>query len=795
MHVNTPLYRRIPRALSLLLAGLLLSVFCGSGVTDDSPRITKATFGFRNRSRPDRWTPALVQVKNAGPAGRFEVVAYDDTSDPRTYYRRTVWLPADSSRRVHMLLRPTTAETITFEVRQGQTVLSSLGKQPWLGSPRDAIVLALGAMNEEFGFDQTAENRPGGRLVRFLNVGDTSGLPERWLGYDAVDCILVSSLERDALSAAQQRAILRWVQLGGMLILTPETHAEWLADSFLAPLCPVEPSRRRMLEDVTPLIEAFGPGIPKGTRVPVWESEVIRGDVLLRAGDIPLIVVSRHGAGTVFFVAPVLTDVSLHQWRNVGHLYWRLLNMRDPLNALNRTALPGRTPELLLRMVGARVPTRTFVAVVLAVNIIIFAAACVWARRRKRPELAWGLAVVVAAIAAVVVYAMAAALSGVSGPGVAALSVAHGAAGMSPARVTSYFGIINVDTGRVSAGIDGDASAFPIPTDMPHHGQGEVGGGQYSVDFEDGDIKRLHNIVLRQRSMVPLEITRSASDFGIIEGSATPGPDGIRVRVRNASSRVIRKAFVGCNRNFTGIPDLAPGTEVEVVLDDTSGLATPAEFSRSLIKGERELLQDEFLRALFARHYADMGDEQVRVYGWLDDGGLPASVAEALGENTLFREQTLWIVDLPWEQPAGEVHLPKGVARGFPAQSPMAAFRRGRWDRLSGTHTVEIAFRVPRAVRTLRPTEMNVFFSTVGGRAKVRLEVWNNRAAAWQVLPFRSGDRKISVGAPQDIFEPSSGAVRVRARVSSAADAMQLNLGEQVPVIADFDFSLKGTVQ
>jgi hypothetical protein len=116
---------------------------------------------------------------------------------------------------------------------------------------------------------------PGRVAVAYVAA---EGLPRRWQEYAAVDLLVIRDLDPAALDVAQQEALLRWVRVGGRLLLiarpaaAPES-AETAASpggrapvfpAYLDPLLPADIGPIRAVPSAAGLAAQYGGTVPSG---------------------------------------------------------------------------------------------------------------------------------------------------------------------------------------------------------------------------------------------------------------------------------------------------------------------------------------------------------------------------------------------------------------------------------------------------------------------------------------------------------------------------------------------------
>ena len=779
--------RRIAAGAAIAALALALLVRAADAA---EPHRLRVSFTHGLSMRADTWATAKVSVVNPGPAGEFEVVGWDDGSTPRVLCRRAFRMPARSTMTLPLLMRPPVCEGLRFELRQGDRVLASERfRKPVFVSPYDLFVVGVATGERSFG---ASAPRDRATKIRFHNNITQWDLPERWFGYDLADAVAVAGLPENGITTAQREALRQYVAAGGILVLSPGDTADWLLDDTFDPLNPAEVIGRRMLEDLAPLTDVFGPWPGAPARIPMWEVRPLRGDVLLQAGQSPLAAAAPYGAGEVLFVALDLTHKDIQSWHGLGLFYRRLLSRRDPLNRVGQTQLRTAAPDLLMGLVGARVAGTWLIGLLLATNLALVIGALAWMRRRGRVELGFLIACAVAPVFALGACELGRALGGVSETTVGVIAVARSTAGSTAARVTSLAGVVSPGGVECDMRVPYDATAAFWPVQPEAYVSGDLPMEGAPVSFTDEDVKMLSGIKLPPRWLLPVESVRCDDSFGQVDGVAVPGPKGIAVRVRNRTRQTLRRPFVVCNRSVRAVEDLSPGEEAEVTLDSGAALATPLDFSHELVKDERSLLRHRIVAALLERPFAFQYDNHVRLYAWLDDPARAANVHVKAGNDRADRRaEALWIVDLPWSAGGGGgMLLPKGSLRMTPAEPQTPFYGNGRWRPVLTGLQASIEFRVPTAVRRLAPTRLTLFLSTSGRRMDRSFRLWNRRSEKWDVITM-PGDR-VDVPDPAAYYDPADGAVKAKVRLAAPADEDLGSTHERLTRIKELDAEIEG---
>jgi len=294
--MNTPNYH-------ILLAGCLLSL-----LSAPSPRLF-ATAGFEGHYRPGSWVQVRVEVNNPGPAFEATVEAVGEDA---TRYAQPISVAAGGSA-IAQLYVPLdwTRNRLPVRLRRGGTIVaeSEANLQPLIPGERLIGVIGASTASERImAFLKSALTPRGHGQVIELSPGD---LPAEALAWDSLDVLIVSS--DLALTRAQRTALQTWVEFGGQLLMAgviPSDMAELAPAQILGSTAPSAPSALSLYAPTDP-----PPGPLRVLRL-LPDTEA---DVILSQGDLPLIIRSHLGRGSVLVIAFAVSDLA--GWEGRANLW------------------------------------------------------------------------------------------------------------------------------------------------------------------------------------------------------------------------------------------------------------------------------------------------------------------------------------------------------------------------------------------------------------------------------------------------------------------------------------------
>lgn len=381
-----------------VLAGIIQLWLISAAIAGVSGKVE--SIGFGSFLRRDCWTPMLVQVTSDSAVAEeyaLQVVQYDLDGDEVVYTRHIlvnagetlpVWayfkpetvndgIPTDATgtaadlpKRVRVFLSTPDGSkrivqlNVTGQMPRGLDVADQ--------RPGEKLIVCAGKRPQANEFDQ---GRPVGLTENLAFVQmDPRRLPDNVLGYDAVDAVVWTDGDPNALAGSQFRALRQYIRGGGRLVVLQ--HAETGKMSKLADLLPVSVTRVEEWKTLDPLKSIL---LPNPNDPPIDQNTNLPIDAFAAAGKGPFHMarataldeavvdtwvtwedgtrtpyIARHlqGQGSVAWVAQDFSEPALaaitHGW---PRMWERIFDWQIPVGdlrfpqSMKRDAITGR-PEL-----------------------------------------------------------------------------------------------------------------------------------------------------------------------------------------------------------------------------------------------------------------------------------------------------------------------------------------------------------------------------------------------------------------------------------------------------------------
>ncbi len=342
------------RTLFVLCVGLWM----GPHAIAQTARIASSDLGIAGNHKVGVWTGVRIQVDASRDfAGRIVVTTLDGDGIPVEYSRDEDVQVSGGQKaefwRYVRVGRDTADVQVRLETQDGQVVDQSMISRRAMPSTVN-WVLTLGA---EVDISNAARygSRDSNRRVVGIHLTDTQDLPDRWIGYEGVNTLMITASTADALdtmSDQQVQALIQWVAKGGILIVSSGEHARQVFDDG-APLAVLRPGP---LDDIVDRWQTTGIGAytKAAQRLPRLGDSSLAvfqrqdGTVVCFEGgggldDRPVVLRRAFGLGQVTVVGVDLSAAPLGDWSGRPKLLASLIGISRPDSERSNDASMGTT--------------------------------------------------------------------------------------------------------------------------------------------------------------------------------------------------------------------------------------------------------------------------------------------------------------------------------------------------------------------------------------------------------------------------------------------------------------------
>lgn len=389
--------------------GLFLSFFIVS-VAFGAVEIEDVRFGFNEGYKTGTWAPLTITVgsqdtfaTSIGVPGQriaetylaVEVRSFSSNTPTQRYMtpltglqRKNfyIYCPKNATEFVIELV-PAPQSGNTMSQDKVRRVLQEIALPTPLAR-KDFLVLALAPSGDKLKrfIDKKQLAAHEDAQVHVAYRSNATSLPRDWIGYSAVDILVIREIALRRISKAQQTAMLDWVQRGGALIVSGGSNYKYLRDSFIEPFLPVELKKPEQTEKIPAVLHeqlgfrSFGSNSNPFERIPF--SPKPGCETLIETDDQIYVAKRNFGDGQILCLAFDYNATPFSE-QQVGETFWSGLLSRhgkSPRYFLDRYALALQHEEKIYQQFlptsakagSTQVPLIKLLAIVLPIYLLSF---------------------------------------------------------------------------------------------------------------------------------------------------------------------------------------------------------------------------------------------------------------------------------------------------------------------------------------------------------------------------------------------------------------------------------------
>jgi len=325
------------------------------------PRFHDLAVGFGKRYKLGCWTPVRVTIDSGLPAGapplpaQLQLETTDGDGAANVYTSAPLQLTGGRGTTVTMYVRfGGYAPTMKLSLVVGgnavmeETVDCREGIRRGFEMPMSADSKLILCIGRSTAVDDVAGSA-GVADVDAVRIGKVEELPNKALGYDGVDAVVLAADDSEIYASftadgPQVAALAEWLRLGGRITIVAGNNAKLLLGSPpFQRITPIAVGESVTLPS-TAALEEYADGkpiarVPSADRVTVFRSKSSGDVVEIEEGDLPLLVRRPVGLGILTISFVDLEHLQLRDWPGRTTLLakaMRLGSVRgdDPVNSM-----------------------------------------------------------------------------------------------------------------------------------------------------------------------------------------------------------------------------------------------------------------------------------------------------------------------------------------------------------------------------------------------------------------------------------------------------------------------------
>lgn len=460
------------KILSLLTGIVLCLVIGATSFASDSGEVNlRASIGFNGHYKEGKWVPVFIEVENQGASvdGEFIIttpagISFKDTPLPYTlpahidanstsHFTMYICSPGSFYRfftRVKFLSHgeviASTGESFSAETMQKEmqkTELTSIWK---------ALALLV-SKKKKIELPDEVKLHDGSILeLQQVNIS-TEDLPDKWIGLDSADLVIISTEQIPRLSKCQEEALISWVASGRGIIIFGVINQPLSETELLKRLLPVTIGVSENLSELKSLSELSQESLQCEEGFVVTRCRLKnRSLAIYQEGDLPLISQKGYGLGTVIYLAFDFQSPSFLAWKGSDNLWKKLMpgfeeqlvrkaNIHQTYHGewqfdTRVMRLAGKIPEM-------RIPPLGMILVFLMIYILaLVPGTYLILKKSNRSELSWLVIPILVVVFSIIFYLYGGNFKGEE-TAVSEISITSSTPDHPESFVTSYLGIFS----------------------------------------------------------------------------------------------------------------------------------------------------------------------------------------------------------------------------------------------------------------------------------------------------------------------------------------------------------------
>lgn len=673
------------------------------------------------RVRTGGWVTVTVDLSNQGRelTGELVVEAKEGPWDYKPQYVVPLTLPAGGTKRVPVTIPLQGVGTIHVRFESGGTVVNDQTVS-LTTLPPDALLIGV-LSDDELGVPALARLGQGGKGFNAQVVRmEAQTFPARASQLADFDMLAISRFDTATLNKEQFQALEVWVGKGGTLLLAGGPEWKRTFSPLPPALLPVNITGTAEA-DLSPLANLVGK--PITGQAPISVGQVLRGQVIASAGDVPLMATTQVGSGRVVYLAADPSLQPMVAWPGQTDLFDRYLGVAPKFGKNEFRNTDGYVQDALRRIPGLGLPSVGLVALLLGGYLLLAGPVnYLLLKRFDRREWAWVTVPILSLGFVGAVYGTAYGTRSIQMTHV--ITTTELSPGTDTATMTAYVGVYAPSKTRLDIPVEGAKLVKPLFAYFGGEGAGAttriVTGDRTTVQLLGMNNYSLRGFALEQDVATKggLELTDVKLDAnGLMTG-----------RLVNRLDRDLHHVTVPiANQEPLKLGTLAAGATSDPIRIDLA-LAGPRGGWGWGWNGNDP---DETRRAILINSFLEMnsmrGSSGVPVLGFTDTPLMEPKLADM---GRLYQGTNLVHVNLPIPVDVSQGFLPPGIVQGVPTDRNNLGFMPTGYSLHQGS--VVFNLNLPAFDRS-KVAEASLHLTHIGG-GSYTMQAMNHRTGQWVTL-------------------------------------------------------------
>ena len=285
---------------------------------------------FEDYHKQGHWLPLRIEIDSNGESfiGNISVTVYDGSNEQT--YITPISTIGNSKWEKYLYIRPDEVGKIAKVKLTDNNNKLILEKEIRFNiiSEDSKLIVVVDQDGKTLNIDQSQK-------IYVANL-EVEELPNKWIGYDIVDAVVLGNFSSDSISENQRQALIDWLYSGGTLIVSGGSDSQNLIGSFIEPFLPVKIKGVKVIQSIPSMSNYFGYELPNTpTVVALSELDMDSRVIIAEEDGLPIISEKHIGIGEIVFLGYNFSDPIFNSWKGNNELWSLILNLKDKLKEPN----------------------------------------------------------------------------------------------------------------------------------------------------------------------------------------------------------------------------------------------------------------------------------------------------------------------------------------------------------------------------------------------------------------------------------------------------------------------------
>jgi len=522
------------------------------------------------------WLPILVELENNGSDLETDVQIRVTGGGGTMVFSVPVELPSGSHKIVTVYALPNNfSRKLEVQLVSNNDLLVSesisVVPLPPINYLVGLIAPKRGAISLINGVEFPGQDRP----ITLIDL-EINELPARFEGLRSFDLLIFNDVDTSNLSPEQIDALHTWVHQGGRIIIGGGINAKETLFGFPHSIINIELEGTTQLNSLSSLIEFSGSesAILNPGPFTISNVQIEQSQHLVNEGNFPIVIESPIGSGSLIFIALDPSGPPFNGWGGTVSFWEKLISAGGaypdwmPVDVSTKQQISEQMNYALSNLPMLDLPSIKGLALLLGLYILMVGPVnYLVLRRQNKLHWAWFSIPSITVIFSIAAFGLGYVLHGTD-IFLNRISIIN-LQNSGTAHTTSYMGLFSPDQRSYKLEVFDDVLVSPLESFINPWDSSGVANPSFSgeIQITQGNPAIVKGLNIEQWSMQSFMTEGMSKNFRQLIVDMQLEPDSLNGTIKNDSPFLIKDAIVLQGKRFLRLGDIAPGDEVEVIMD------------------------------------------------------------------------------------------------------------------------------------------------------------------------------------------------------------------------------------